>query len=76
MDKKAKKETLDLFAEAFHEVVVPELETIKEVMATKEDIDRIGRKLVKIDDNLERYGNRLDNHEKRITKVESRLTVS
>ena len=85
MDKKQKGEILGAFAEAFHEVVVPELEAIKKVMATKEDleevatkedVDRIERKLVKIDDNLERYGNRLDNHEKRVTKLETRPTIS
>lgn len=81
MNKKQREEQLKFFSQAFHEVVVPlledmatkgNIEEIKEAMATKEDIDRIERKLVKIDDRLDRYGGRLDSHGKRISRLETR----
>ena len=60
----------DIFAKAFHEVVLPLIEDIQEKMATKDDIDRIERRIIKIDDHLERHDRTLANHGKRITKLE------
>ena len=85
MNKKQKDEQLKLFAEAFHEVVLPLLENmatkddiraVREEMATKDDIDRIELKLVNIDDRLDRHGKSLDNYEKRIRKVESHVGLT
>jgi hypothetical protein len=57
----------DTFAKAFHEVVVPELDQIKEdVKETNTRLGRVEEKLVKIDDSLDRHAATLDNHEKRI----------
>ena len=77
MNKKQKEEQYKLFAEAFHEVVVPEMTIMKEdIGELKEDVkdiqERVGRietKLDKIDDRLDRHGVALDNHEKRIGKL-------
>lgn len=76
MDKKLKEEQLKLFSQAFYEVVAPILEDMREEMATKSDIDRIERKLVKIDDRFDRYGGRLDGHEKRIGRLETRTGIT
>ena len=79
MDKKEKEDFFSLFSKAFHEVVAPILEDlrsrikkIEENMATKEDTDRIERRLVKIDDRLDRHGKVVDNHEKRIVHLETK----
>ena len=82
MDKKKKKDKqYKFFADAFHEVVVPLLENMAtkddvKDMANKDDIDKINSRLVKIDDKLERYGNRPDGHEKRITKLENKVAIA
>lgn len=70
-----------IFAKAFHEVVAPILENIENrikkieenmtTVATKEDIDRIEIKLTKMGDRLDRHDHKLDNHEKRISTIES-----
>lgn len=52
-----------------------QLRNVEENMATYDDVDRIEIKLVKIDDRLERCGMRLDNHEKSINKLESKVKV-
>lgn len=85
MEKRQKDETLDLFAEAFHEVVVPALEDIKtEIKELKTDltsqIDRLDnkvemytRKFVQVTDH---QGDKLDNHEKRIKRLESKRILN
>jgi len=63
------------FAEAFHEVVVPVLEpmakdikTLKEGIATLDDkVERINKRLYLVTDH---QADRIDNHEKRIRKLE------
>ena len=84
MVKNTDKHLHDIFAKAFHEVVVPLLENmatkddvkdIKENMATKDDVDRIELKLVKIEDKLDRHDAKLDNHEKRISKFERKSAI-
>jgi prefoldin subunit 5 len=76
MNKKQKEEQIKLFAEAFHEVVVPLLEN----MTTKDDlneaVDKIERRIDKTDDRLDRYGKMLDNHEKRIGSIETRANIA
>lgn len=70
MTKKQREEFLGVFAQAFHEVVVPVLEEMKDEMtATKEDVGRIERKLDNITDS---HARKLDNHEHRIEKLEKR----
>ena len=70
MNKKQKDEQYKLFAEAFHEVVVPELQD------TNIRLDRIENKLDKIEDRLDRHGKTLDNHEKRIDDLETQVNIS
>lgn len=80
MNKKQKEEWFKLFAEAFHEVVIPILETL----ATKDDLnevkerlggvenrlEKVEYRLDKIDDRLDRHGKILDKHENRISELE------
>lgn len=88
MNRKQKDETLEIFAQAFHEVVVPVLEDL----ATKKDLkevkdglegrmDKVEESLNRLDDKVERIDRRLvlitdhqadklDDHEKRIGKLE------
>ena len=77
MTKKDKEEWMEFFGEAFREVVLPSLEDLQEQidgvrinMATKQDIDRLGRRLISRENQLDRLGNKYDNHEKRIVKLE------
>ena len=77
MNKKQKEGQYKLFAEAFHEVVVPELAELKDDMKdVKDRVGRIETKLDKIDDRLDRRGVALDNHEKRIGKLETHTGIA
>lgn len=86
MNKRQKDEQYKLFADAFHEVVVPLLENtatkddlrgLKEDMKdVKERVYRIETKLDKIDDRLDRQGKTLDGHGKRIKKLESHARIT
>lgn len=67
MTKKQKKELLEVFSDAFHEVVPPLLDDLKEDLG--ERIDRLDRKLFNITDS---HARKLDNHEHRIEKLEKR----
>lgn len=72
--KDQKEELAEFFASAFREVAIPAIETAIETAAERlrEDIgDRIEKldsKLVHITDH---HGDKLDNHEKRIKKLEA-----
>lgn len=68
---KDKEEVYKIVAEAVHEVVIPQFEKIEEKMATKEDIDRLERKLDAQQDRLDRHGKKLEDHEGRITHLEA-----
>lgn len=83
VNKKQKGEFLDVFVEAFHEVVVPVLTDL----ASKNDVKRVEKKVDYLDDKVEminkrlinttgRHSERIDNHEKRITRAEKRLKIS
>ena len=78
MDKKDKGEILEMFSEAFHEVVPPLLEDVMKPMEERlsSDIGRVERKLDAQQDRLDRHGKQIENHEKRITKVELKVGVS
>ena len=68
MNKKQKEETIEVFAEAFHEVVVPVVEELKEDIKKLDDkVESINRSLIQITDH---QANKLDNNEKRIKKLE------
>ncbi len=73
VNKKQKEEQYKLFADAFHEVVVPLLEDV----ATKEDLDKVAdrleRRLDKIDDRQDRHGRKLEDHERKFEKIESHI---
>ncbi|OGM05502.1 hypothetical protein A2125_00290 [Candidatus Woesebacteria bacterium GWB1_43_5] len=72
MDKKQRSETLDLFAEAFHEVVVPELEKITNRLTDVEKgVDTLNRKFDAQQTRSDRHDQKFENHEKRIRKLES-----
>jgi len=70
MDKKQKDETFRIFSEAFHDVVVPLFEEIKQNMVTKEDIYRLERKIEKGTERMDRHGKTIEDHEKRIKSLE------
>lgn len=71
MDKKSKEEIYKLFSDAFHEVVPPLLENMEERLASKEDIDRIERKMDSHQDRMDRHGKQIDEHEERIQTLET-----
>jgi len=68
MNKKDKEDSHEIIADAVHEVVVPALEDmetrLKNELASKEDIDRLERK-------LDAQQNQLDRHDKRIQTLEA-----
>lgn len=69
--KKQKEELLEVFGQAFHEVVPPLLDDLKEDITNDLGgrIDAIDRKLFNITDS---HARKLDNHEHRIEKLEKR----
>ena len=88
MNKKQKDEQLKLFAEAFHEVVLPLLENmatkddiraIRENMATKDDIRAVREEMATKDDidrielKLVNIDDRLDRHGKSLDNYEKRI---
>ena len=70
MDKKQEETTYKLFAKAFHEVVSPDIQEIKE------DISVIKERLGKMDERMDRHGKALDDHNERIGKLEKTPVLS
>ena len=71
MSKNDKDKMLEAFSEAFHEVVPPLLQDLESRLASKEDLDRIERKLDAQQDRLDRHGKEIGDHERRIHKLET-----
>lgn len=83
MDKKTKEDLGEFFAESFREVVLPEIEDIRENiedirenMMTKEDGLKLERKIDAAYTRADRHGKTLENHEKRIKKVETKVSIA
>lgn len=77
MNKKQKEETIKVFAEAFHEVVAPEIVEIKERLTNIEGgMDTLNRKFDAQQDRMDRHGKQLENHEKRINHIEEKATFT
>lgn len=80
------KQTKDIFIEVSSHIdktILPQLDKlskrvviIEENMATKNDIDKIERRLVKINDAEDRFGGRIDNNERRISKLETKSSLT
>ena len=70
MNIKDKDEIYDIFAKGFHEIVPPLLEDAMKDVASKGDIDRLERKIDASYERADRHGKRLENHEKRIGRLE------
>ncbi len=81
----------EFFAKAFKEVVLPSLDDLANRvtkvesqfgdLGTKMDkvenrLGKIEEKLVKIEDKLDRHAKYYDDHEKRITQLETKLGLS
>jgi hypothetical protein len=71
MNKKDKDEVHKIVADAVHEVVIPALEDMEERLASKQDIDRLERKLDAHTKRMDRHGKQLENHEGRIQILET-----
>jgi len=73
MDKKQEEETTQFFVKAFHEVVIPALESMEErltkKLASKEELKREVEKLA----SKEEINNRFDKIEVQLTKIEDKL---
>ncbi len=69
MTKQDESKTIEVFAKAFREVVLPVLEDMDEKMATKEDIDRLERKFDVQQNRLDRHGKVIEKHEKEIADL-------
>lgn len=69
MNKKQKEENLEVFVEAFHEVLVPVLETL----ATKEDLKKLDARVNTIEEHLntveENLGNKIDTLNRRLITI-------
>lgn len=65
--KDQKEEFSELFAEAFHDVVSPVIVDLKEELGNR--IETLNRRIYQVTDS---QAKKLDNHEKRIKKLESK----
>lgn len=78
MTKKDKEEMAEFFGEAFREVVIPVLEDMNErmaTMATKEDLDRIERKLDAGQKRMDRHSEVLERHERDIKQIKTKVSL-
>ncbi len=71
LTKTDEKTLAEFFANTFREVVLPALEDMEARLASKEDIDRLERKLDAHQDRMDGHGKQLENHEKRIQTLEA-----
>ena len=82
MNKKQKEETIEVFAEAFHDVVVPVLEDFRNDFNKRVDNieEKLGNQIEHLDRKITNVTNhqseKLDNHEKRIKKLEVKTAVN
>lgn len=78
MDKKHKEEFLEVFSEAFQDVVMPVLEDMHQdisqlkenVNGLKEDMEDVQTTLRRMETHQDHQSAKLDNHGKRIAKLE------
>lgn len=71
MNKKQKEETIEVFAEAFREVVIPIFEEMKEdISEMKEDISEVKATTNRIERKMNAMEERQDSHSFRIEKLE------
>lgn len=68
MNKKDKEEVRELTIDALNEVVIPALDNLQGQI--KEDIDRLERRLMARENQGDRLANKIENHEKRLLKLE------
>lgn len=82
MTTKQRKDIYEVFAECFHDIVVPIIERLEEKMATKEDIKRLEAEMAtkadkadidRIERKLDSHTDRLDRHGKDIEKLKTKL---
>lgn len=72
MDKKTKGEFVKLISQGFQEVMIPTLEDMEERLASKKEVKELGVKIDSLDRKFDAQQNRLDGHDKRITKLEEK----
>ncbi|KKU23245.1 MAG: hypothetical protein UX36_C0007G0009 [Microgenomates group bacterium GW2011_GWC1_46_15] len=67
------------FAKSFKEVVLPALEDMEERLASKKDLEKVrkdlGGQIDSLDRKFDAVQDRLDNHGKRIQKLESQVSA-
>lgn len=71
MNQKQKEETIEIFAEAFHEVVVPVLEDL----ATKKDLKMVGDRLGRVEGSLDGVEERLGGVEERLDTLDNKVEM-
>lgn len=91
MRKKQKEELIGVFSEAFQDVVMPVLEDMHhdisqlkgdvqglkgDVQGLKEDMEDVQTTLRRIETHQDHQSAKLDNHEKRITKLEQKGIIA
>lgn len=76
MTKNQKEEMLGVFAEGFHDIVVPELEKINGRLNTiEEDLKGVKMTTESLDKKFEAQQNRLDRHGKDIEALKHSFTT-
>lgn len=74
MNKKDKGEVRDLIMDALNEVMIPALDRVEhqiDTRASKEDIDRLERRMSARENQNDRLAKKIENHERRIEDLES-----
>jgi transcriptional regulator GlxA family with amidase domain len=76
MTSKSDDKQVEFFAKSFKEVVLPALEDMEKRLASKKEVQELGKELGMKIDTLDRkfdaQRDRLDRHDKRITRLEEK----
>lgn len=86
MDEQSKKDFIQLFNQGFEEVVLPQIEALREEMATKEDVHHLEKRLIGVEERVGRVEDKLDKvtldhtqqltqHAQRLDRLESQSTT-
>lgn len=77
MDDKTKSEFIQLFNQGFEDVVLPELEEIREdVKEVKNEINKLGSQMDRVEGHVDRLADKVMEYGGKIKKLESTSSVA
>jgi len=75
MNKKDKDEFTTIVTDALNDVMIPALESLEtrltDKLASKEDLDRVERKIIAATNRMDRHGKQIEDYGERIQTLET-----